>query len=141
LAQLEVAEGDAQGALDTLDRIPAAAPDSVLAEAVRAEAYLLTREPEAALQSAQAANRIDITYLPVYKLLAQAYQMKGQIEDALQPLMTYLTWVQDDPEAYALMATILVEQGELEEALEFAKKGLRSIKTPSPRCLPGGKFT
>jgi len=42
LAQLEVAEGNAQGALDTLDRIPAAAPDSVLAEAVRAEAYLLT---------------------------------------------------------------------------------------------------
>jgi len=66
--------------------------------------------------------------------------MKGQIEDSLQPLMTYLTWVQDDPEAYALMATILVEQGELEEALEFAKKGLAIDKNSIPALLARGEI-
>ena len=140
LAQLDVAEGDAQGALDTLDRIPDGAPATVLAEVVRAEAYLLKGEPDSALESAQAANRIDVTYLPVYKLLAQAYQMKGLPEDSMQPLMTYLTWVQDDPEAFSLMATILVEQGELEEALGFAEKALAIDKNSIPALLARGEI-
>ena len=93
-----------------------------------------------ALESAQAANRIDVTYLPVYKLLAQGYQMNGLPEDSMQPLMTYLTWVQDDPEAFSLMATILVEQGELEEALGFAEKALAIDKNSIPALVARGEI-
>lgn len=139
LAQLELDDGDAQKALDTLDRMPAGAPVSVRAEVVRAEAYLLKGEPELALEAAQAANLIDITYLPVYKLLAQAHHLMDKPEDSMQPLVTYLTWVQDDPEALGLMASILVEQGELEKALEFAERALAIDKNSIPALLARGE--
>lgn len=124
LANIALEAGDPDGALAYLARLPANAPASAQAELARGEALLLRGDPASALDAALVANGIDITSLPVYKLLAKAYLMTDQPGAAFTPLETYLTWVKDDPDAYALMATLLLARGEFTQALGFANAAL-----------------
>jgi tetratricopeptide (TPR) repeat protein len=124
LASLAILEGDADKALSYLAQRPADAPVAVQTELMKAKAYLLKGDPAAALAAAQAANRIDITNLPAYKLMAEAYLLSDQADNAFAPLQTYLTWVKGDAEAYALMSTLLLTRGEYAEAMQFAATAL-----------------
>lgn len=128
LASLALSDGDADKALAYLAKLPADTPEAVQTELVKAKAYLLKGDPASALAAAQAANRIDITNLPAYKLIAQAYLAGDQPDDAFSPLQTYLTWVKGDSEAYALMAALLLSRGEYAEAMQFASTALEIDK-------------
>jgi len=124
LATLELAAGDVAAALDYLAQIPPSTPRSVQVEILRTKAYLELNEPANALNSARAANKLDLTSLPVYKLLAQAHQMQGLMEESISPLETYLAYEPDDPEALAWMAQALLTREDYEGAFEFAGKAL-----------------
>jgi len=139
LAQLALDAGDAAAALDYLDRIPASAPLSVQVEIVRANAYLLQNEPALALESAQTANKIDLTSLPVYKLLAQAYQVQWLMEESISPLETYLAYVPEDPQALAWMAQALITREDTEGALEYAEKALELDNESLPALIARGE--
>ena len=139
LAQLALDAGDAAAALDYLDQIPASAPLSVQVEIVRANAYLLQNEPALALESAQTANKIDLTSLPVYKLLAQAYQVQWLMEESISPLETYLAYVPEDPQALAWMAQALITREDTEGALEYAGKALELENNSLPALLARGE--
>jgi len=140
LARLELAAGNDGGALEYLDQLPPGAPDSVQQELTRAEAYLLQGEPKPALEAALAANRIDITNLPVYEVLAKAYLLNNQAAESIPPLETYLTWVKDDPDALGLMATALVSEGEYAKALDYANKALEIDNASITALLARGEI-
>ena len=139
LAQLELTAGDAAAALDTLGQIPPSAPPSVQVEILRAQAYLELNEPALALESARAANKFDLTSLPVYKLLAQANQMQGLMEESIAPLETYLAYEPEDPEALAWMAQALLTREDYEGALEFAGKALELDENSQAALLVRGE--
>ena len=71
-------------------------PDSALAYLYLADAQLALGENDAALQSAQRANQIDMTLIPVYLALAQAYIATGQSEQAIGVLQTYTIYAPND---------------------------------------------
>jgi len=135
LAALELAAGDETAALDYLSQIPPSAQVEIL----RAKAYLELNEPANALKSARAANKLDLTSHPVYKLLAQAHQMQGLMEESISPLETYLAYVPDDPEALAWMAQALLTREDYEGAFEFANKALELDEDSQAALLARGE--
>lgn len=140
LAKLSLSARDADAALEYLDRIPSSSPPSVLAEMTRAQAYLLKGDFTQALSTAQKANRIDITCLPVYKLLAQAFQLNDRVADSIPPLETYLTYEPTDSEALALMSHALIADGKYEEALQYANDALKLDKKSLPSLVARGEI-
>ena len=75
-------------------------PDSALAYYYLAEAQLALGQNAGALNSAQHANEIDITLIPVYLTLAKAYIATGQSEQAVSVLQTYTVFRPDDTSAF-----------------------------------------
>ncbi len=78
------------------------------------------------------SHQIDVTYLPVYKLIAEIYLAQDSIQEALPPLETYLTYQPEDTEALAMMSTVQVNEGDYEAALEYAEQALAL----NPRSIP-----
>lgn len=139
LAQLELAAGDATSALDYLEQIPTSAAPSVQREISRAKAHLLMNEPELALEAARAANQIDVTSLPVYKLLAQASQTLGLMEESIAPLETYLAYQPEDAEALAMMSQALLFREDYENTLVYADRALGLNKNSVNALLARGE--
>jgi tetratricopeptide (TPR) repeat protein len=137
---LSLSASDADAALEYLGRIPSTSPPSVLVEMTRSQTYLLKGDFARALSVAQKANRIDITCLPVYKLLAQAFQLNDRAADSIAPLQTYLTYESTDTEALALMAHALIADGKYEEALQYANDALELDKESLPALIARGEI-
>lgn len=140
LAKLELAAGNPNGALSYLAQVPPNTPASVLVEITRAEAYLLQGDSRLALETALIANQIDVTNLPVYKVLSRAYLMNNQVSESILPLDTYLAYVPEDPEALGLMAMILIEQEKYDDARIFTAKSLEINKTSVAGLLARGEI-
>jgi len=132
LAQISLDAGKPEEALASLKKMPPDAPLTPRTELIRAQAYLLMNDPIQALAAAQKANQIDVTYLPVYKLMAEIYLAQDSTQDALPPLETYLIYQPEDTEALAMMSTVQVNEGDYEAALEYAEQALAL----NPRSIP-----
>lgn len=139
LAELQLAEDDAEAALVSLSQYADSFPLTAQVELMRARAYLVTGDAEEALSAAQRANRMDITLLPAYKLLATAMQNNEQVLDSIEPLETYLAYEDNDAEALAMMAQALIESGSLEEALSYAERALQLDKRSVPALIARGR--
>lgn len=135
LANLRLNKLDAAGALDYLAQIPPDAPASVEVEITRARAYLLNQQPDLAIETALVANQIDLTSLPVYKLLAQAYQENHQVDASIVPLETYLAYEPGDAGALAMMAQAMLAAEEYSQALDYAEKALKLDEKSLPALL------
>ena len=139
LAELQFAEDDAEGTLETIDRYVDSFPLTAEVELLRARALLASGNAEAALGAAQNANDLDITLLPAYKIIAQALQENGQAAESVNPLETYLAYQTGDAEATAMMSLALIETGELEDALAFSELALQLDERSVPALIARGR--
>lgn len=125
LADLALQRGDGQEALAQLEEVSRQVPDSVLLYYYRAQAYLMTGDLERALQDAERANQMDITFLEGYRLLGQIAMMLNDDEKALPALHTYLTYRPDDAQALAWLGTMYAAGGNTEQALQMFEQAIQ----------------
>ncbi len=97
-------------------------PDSALAYLYLADAQLALGENDAALESAQHANQIDLTLIPVYLALAQAYIATGQSEQAVSVLQTYTVFEPNDTSSFLALGTAYNAAGQYQLAVNILNK-------------------
>ena len=128
---------DAEGALDDLKAAEALTPDSALLHYEYARAYLALEDPARAQSSAQRANQLDITMLPVYLLLGETYTANGQPEEALEALQTYATYAELDEFTLFLQGKLNYMAGEYETALKKLDASIELENDPQARLYRG----
>jgi tetratricopeptide (TPR) repeat protein len=96
-------KGDLQPALADIRSAEKVLPASPLIPLYRARAALLQGDGETALAAAQEANQMDFTLLPAYLLMGQAALLDSKPEQAVEPLITYTTYVTEDPVGWAAL--------------------------------------
>jgi tetratricopeptide (TPR) repeat protein len=116
-ANPSAAEADFEAALELT-------PDSALVYYYLAEAQLGLGENAAALESAQRANQMDITLIPVYLALAQAYIATGQSEQAVSVLQTYNVYAPGDTSAFLALGTAYNAAGQSQDAINILDKAI-----------------
>lgn len=99
-------------------------PNSALANLYMADAELAMGQNEAALRSAQQANQLDITLIPVYLALARAYIATGQSELAVSVLQTYTVFAPTDRSVYLALGTAYNSAGQFEQAVDVLNKAI-----------------
>ncbi len=99
-------------------------PDSALAYLYLADAQLALGENDAALASAQRANQIDITLIPVYLALARAYIATGQGDQAVSVLQTYTIYAPNDTSAFLALGTAYNAAGQYQLAVNMLNKAV-----------------
>lgn len=112
-------------------------PNSALVQYEFARAYLALEDNANALASAKRANEIDITILPVYLVLGEAYAANGDYQNAANALRTYTTFVTDDPRAFFLSGKINYLAGNYEEALDWLNRSIDLENNPEARLYRG----
>ena len=136
-AAFKTDHADAKGALKDLKAAEALAPDSALIQYEYARAYLALDEPERALTYAQRANELDITLLPVYLALGDAYTANGQTDEALKALETYVTYAEEDEFTLFLQGKLNYIAGDYETALEKLDASIKLKNNPEARLYRG----
>ena len=111
------AEPDLKAALDIT-------PDSALANLYLANAQLALGENHAALASAQRANELDLTLVPVYLALARAYIATGQPELAVSVLQTYTVYAPNDTSAFLDLGTSYNTAGLYQPAVNILNRAI-----------------
>jgi tetratricopeptide (TPR) repeat protein len=111
-------------ALSDLDAALKRMPDSALVQLGYARAYLAQGNTAKGLSAAQQANQIDLTLLPAYLVLGQAYVANAQCSDAVKPLETYITYGPNDGSAYVLLGQCYEATGAYQDAITATTKAL-----------------
>ena len=99
-------------------------PNSALAYLYLADAQLALGENYAALASAQRANELDLTLVPVYLALAQAYIATGQSDQAVSVLQTYTIYAPNDTSAFLALGKAYNAAGQYESAVNTLNKAV-----------------
>ena len=99
-------------------------PNSALAYLYLADAQLAQGENTAALVSAQRANQIDLTLVPVYLALAQAYIANGQSDQAVSVLQTYTLYAPNDTSAFLVLGKAYSAAGQYQLAVNTLNKAI-----------------
>jgi tetratricopeptide (TPR) repeat protein len=99
-------------------------PGSALAYLSLADAQLALGENDAALESAQHANQLDLTMVPVYLALARAYIATGQSAQAVSVLQTYTIYMPNDTGAYLALGMAYNEAGQYQKAVAALTKAI-----------------
>ena len=115
---------DPNSALPDLDAAQQRLPNNALVQLAYAQAYLLTGDAAKMLVAAKKANEIDVTILPAYYYLGQAYLLNQQYPDAIKTLETYLKYQTGDGSAYALLGQAYAETGAYKSAEETLAKAI-----------------
>ena len=105
-------EGDPDGALADLDAAAEILSYDPRFYLERARVLIILGEFEAALQSALEAHQRDITLLPAYLVLGQAYLLNNQAEEALGYIQTFGIYEKNDPLYWALLGAAYYETGQ-----------------------------
>ena len=101
-------------------------PASALAYLYLADAQLALGENDAALESAQHANQLDLTMIPVYLALAQAYIATGQSDQAVSVLQTYTIYAPNDTGAYLALGMAYNEARQYQLAVNSLTKAINA---------------
>jgi tetratricopeptide (TPR) repeat protein len=109
--------GDPQAALDDLVRANSLSSGSPLVYLYLAKAEMALGRYNQALESAKKANELDITLLPAYLVLGQAYSAKDQLEKAVGALQTYMLYQPDDPSALIILGAAYNAAGDYNSAI------------------------
>jgi tetratricopeptide (TPR) repeat protein len=104
-------------ALTDLDAAAQRMPGSGLVQLGYARAYYLLGDEVKALQTAQKANQIDKTLLPIYYIEGQIFMARANYSDAIKSLETYLIYVEDGG-AQALLGQAYAVTGSYEAAID-----------------------
>ncbi len=126
-----------ESALEDLRAAEPLLPNSALVQYEFARAYLALEDNVNALASAKRANEIDITILPVYLVLGEAYAANGEYQNAADALRTYTTFVTDDSRAFFITGKINYLAGNYEEALDWLNRSIDLENNPEARLYRG----
>jgi tetratricopeptide (TPR) repeat protein len=105
--------------------------DSPLVEINLARILLATKENDTALEAAKRANQMDVTMVESYLVLGMAYRAKGQIDQAVDVLETYLKYQPDNAEAFAVLGAAYYNRGDYTTAEKNLMQAVRLDKTNS----------
>lgn len=136
-AMYKISQKDAEGALDDLKSAEALTPDSALIQYEYALAYMNLGDPQKALTYAKRANALDITMLPVYLLLSEAYSANNQNDEALKALQTYVTYAEEDEYTLFLQGKLNYMAGDYEAALKKLDASIELENNPEARMYRG----
>ena len=125
LASVKIIRKDAQGALSLLETAQKLAPDSSLVYLYRGQANMALGKLAQALDDARLANQKDITQLEAYRLLGQALQANGNIEESIEPLKTYLAYEPDDFEVLVWLANADASQEDYAGSLALLDRAIQ----------------
>jgi len=125
-------------ALSDLDAALKQMPDSALVQLGYARAYLVQGNTDKGLSAAQQANQIDLTLLPAYFVLGQAYVANAQYSDAIKPLETYMNYDPTDGSAYVLLGQCYEATGAYQDAITASTKALSLDSTKRQAYLYRG---
>ncbi len=128
---------DPKGALDDLKAAEALIPDSALLHYEYARAYLALGDVERALTSAERARELDITLVPVYLILGDAYAANGQTDEAMEALQTYVTYAEENVTTLFLQGKLSYMNGDYETALEKLDASIELENDPLARMYRG----
>ena len=128
LANYLLSHGEAQKALDVLNQADELLADTPLLYLRRAEAELALGKGAEAYDDALKANQLDQTLLESYRLLAQAAARTQHFDQALEAIKVYLTYEQQNPDAWMIQGMALYGQGKYNPALEALNKALELDK-------------
>ncbi len=99
-------------------------PDSALAYLYLADAQMALGAYDVGLASAQRANQIDLTLIPVYLALARGYIATGQGDQAVSVLQTYTIYAPNDTSAYLVLGEAYNAAGQYQMALNTLNKAV-----------------
>lgn len=125
LAALLIQGQNYQEAFDLLEGAKTRLAQSPLFYLYRGQASLGLNQPEPALEDARAASEMDFTLLPAYRFLGEALQANDLAAESLEPLRTYLLYVDDDAAAYLLVANAYSAANDHQGALDALNSALR----------------
>lgn len=108
-----------------LDTAEGLIPTSPYLYLYRSQAALSIGDVDAAIQFAEQANSMDLTLLPGYLALGEAYMAGGDFSKALEALDTYLVYVTDQPDGYLMKGRMLIEQEQYDEAVKMLDKAMK----------------
>jgi len=116
-----LSQGEIEAALADLEAARAINSESPLLYVYQAKIDLALGRPVDALEAAQKAHDMDITLLPAYLVLGQAFAANGMTDDAVGALQTYALYYPEDRSTYLILATAYNQAGEYERALALAQ--------------------
>ncbi len=122
-AKFRIKNGNPEGALEDLLAAESLLPEHPITFVLRAQAYLALGDPIVALEDALHGHELDITLLPAYLTLANVYLALQDDQQALDNIETYLRYVQDDAEGWAVKAQLAYQMGNIDQALDACSKG------------------
>jgi tetratricopeptide (TPR) repeat protein len=122
-AKFRIKNGNPEGALEDLLAAESLLPEHPITFILRAQAYLALGDPIVALEDALHGHELDITLLPAYLTLAHVYLALQDDQQALDNIETYIRYVQDDAEGWAVKAQLAYKMGMIEQALDACSKG------------------
>jgi len=128
---------DAEGALTDLQTADKLQPKSALVYYEFARAYLTLEQIELALDAALRANEIDITIVPVYLVLGEAYAANNQPGEAVKALQTYATYATDDASPLLVLGKLYYLAGDYTTALEKLESAIKLENDPQARLYYG----
>jgi tetratricopeptide (TPR) repeat protein len=102
----------------------AISPGSAQAYLDLANAQLALGQNDAALASAQHANQLDLTLIPVYLALARAYIATGQSDQAVSVLQTYTIYAPNDTGAFLSLGQAYNAAGQYQLAVDTLSKAI-----------------
>lgn len=122
-----IRSGRAEEALEELDRVEKLLPYSPLLYLYRSQAYLELGRYPLALEAALQANKMDITLLPAYRILGEAYLENEEADQAIKVLRLYISYVDDDAFAWYLLGKSLYLEGQAQAAIEALENALNLL--------------
>ena len=131
LAALKMRKKETKDLLRDLDFSANLLPNSPQVFLLRAQYNLAQGKPEAALEDAQRAYQLDITQLPVYRLLGEALRANKKLPDSIQPLEIYTRYKDDEFEPFLWLAQAYQErkaEGDLQLALKALDQAIEVNK-------------
>jgi tetratricopeptide (TPR) repeat protein len=117
-AAARIRQNDIPGALSDLAHADSKLPGSPLVYYTLAQARFKEGDIDLAIQAAEKANQIDITYLPTYLLLGELYARADRQEDAAHALEVYIKYRAQDSRAYLLLGKMEFQNGDYEAVVK-----------------------
>ncbi len=131
LAALKMRKKETKDLLRDLDFSANLLPNSPQVFLLRAQYNLAQGKPAAALEDAQRAYQLDITQLPVYRMLGEALRANKKLPESIQPLEIYTRYKDDEFEPFLWLAQAYQErnaEGDLQLALKALNQAIEVNK-------------
>jgi tetratricopeptide (TPR) repeat protein len=123
-ARVRIKHNNPASAMDDLHAVDSIFPNNPMVYVLLAQAFLELNDPASAMQNAQIGYELDKTSLPAYLTLAKVFQARNDSLHTIQYIETYLSYVTDDAEGWAIKTQAEYQIGNFIEALAASDRAL-----------------